>query len=371
VTYNMSRIAGRVQNSESQPVANATVTVFLDGAEIETVTTNASGDYSVYNLNKGTYDIEITAPNYYPQNLTSQSAEIGRTKICHFNLIPFIPATPVLALPSNNSIYQPLQDTLLWYMSPVAYLYHLQIAEDSLFQVLIYNDSTVTDTVAYVSNLHPSTRYYWRVKAKNESGNSNWSDVWSFTTLATPTVSTASVSEITASSATGGGNITADGGAYVTARGLCWSTQPNPTTADYLTICGNDTGTFTGTMSELIPNTTYYVRAFAANSAGTAYGENIPFFTIATSIIIPTENTFNIYPNPNDGMCYIALNNDCSGEVIVDFADITGKKVKTFQFIKNRGPFYEKIEFKEFNPGFYIIHIHGSNINLIGNVIKY
>lgn len=365
-----SRIAGRVQNTNNQPVANATVKAFRDGTELETLTTNASGDYSIFTLNKGTYDIEATAPDYYPQNLTSQSTEVGRIKICHFYLVPFVPSIPVLASPLNNSTNQPLREPLLWHKSPVAYSYHLQISEDSLFQVLIYNDSIITDTTKQVSNLNPATSYYWRVKAKNESGVSNWSDAWSFTTQSTPMVFTASVTEITTSTATGGGSITNDGGAFVTERGLCWSTQPNPSIIDYRIVCGKDTGDFTGTMSGLIPNTNYHVRAFAVNSAGTAYGENISFSTSNTSVNTPEENVFTIYPNPNDGICYIALHKNCFGEVIVELADIAGKKVKTFHFLKNGEPFYEKIEFTELHPGFYIIHIYSSHSVFVRNIIK-
>ena len=82
----------------------------------------------------------------------------------------------------------------------------------------------------------------------------------------------------------GGGNVTADGGATVTARGICWSTSQNPTISGSHTTDGTGTGTFTSNMTGLEPNTTYYVRAYATNSAGTAYGDQVSFTTLPDGI---------------------------------------------------------------------------------------
>ena len=95
-----------------------------------------------------------------------------------------------------------------------------------------------------------------------------------------PTVNTASVSDITATTAQSGGEVVSDGGADVTSRGVCWSTNQNPTINDNRTSNGNGVGTFVSTMSDLTPNTTYYVRAYATNSAGTSYGKQVSFTTL-------------------------------------------------------------------------------------------
>ena len=102
-----------------------------------------------------------------------------------------------------------------------------------------------------------------------------------FKTLAVslPEITTTSISIITENSAQSGGNITDDGGASVTARGVCWSTSQNPTLSGSHTIDGNGTGSFTSNLTGLTPNMTYYVRAYATNSAGTAYGNEISFTT--------------------------------------------------------------------------------------------
>ena len=96
-----------------------------------------------------------------------------------------------------------------------------------------------------------------------------------------PTVTTQEVSEITANSAKISYNVTADGGAEVTSSGVCWSTSQNPTIADEKTNDGNGIGSFTSLLQDLLPSTTYYVRSYAVNSAGVAYGEKMGVVTLA------------------------------------------------------------------------------------------
>jgi hypothetical protein len=97
------------------------------------------------------------------------------------------------------------------------------------------------------------------------------------------TLTTSAVSSLTNISATSGGNITDDGGANITTRGVCYSINTNPTTADNITNDGNGTGSFTSNLSGLTASTTYYVRAYATNSAGTAYGNELSFITLASA----------------------------------------------------------------------------------------
>ncbi|MCX6307043.1 MAG: T9SS type A sorting domain-containing protein [Bacteroidetes bacterium] len=119
-----------------------------------------------------------------------------------------------------------------------------------------------------------------------------------------PTVITLPVSSITTNSAMSGGNVTADGGAPVTARGVCWSTVPNPTIIDTHTMDGMGLGTFTSTMSPLMPTTTYYVRAYATNFTGTAYGNE---FMFTTSTPVPVFRTVqNVTIAPGQSICYDA-----------------------------------------------------------------
>ena len=129
-------------------------------------------------------------------------------------------------------------------------------------------------------NLTDNTTYYVRAYATNEKGTS-YGEVKSFTTMdiTMPIVTTNVVINITTSSATCGGNVTFDGNATVTSRGVCWGTYPNPTINDNKTVDGSGTGTFTSNLTNLTENTTYYVRAYATNEKGTSYGEQRSFTT--------------------------------------------------------------------------------------------
>jgi YVTN family beta-propeller protein len=178
-----SRFAGQIINSNGVAVPNAIVKVFQSGIEKGSATTNASGDFCGYNLMKGIYDIEVTASNHYSQILTSQDAGSGRIKICNFTLVPYVPIEPILFSPINNSLNQPVDIPFIFYKSENANLYHLQIGSDSLFTSLIYEDSTITDTVKQIKIFNTNTKYFWRLRAKNISGYSNWSDVWNFITV--------------------------------------------------------------------------------------------------------------------------------------------------------------------------------------------
>ena len=99
--------------------------------------------------------------------------------------------------------------------------------------------------------------------------------------ISRPTLSTTQVTGITYTSATGGGNVFSSGGSSVTSRGITYGTYENPTINGNTVSSGSGTGLFTANMTGLKPETTYYVRAYATNNAGTAYGRQESFKTIA------------------------------------------------------------------------------------------
>jgi hypothetical protein len=100
-----------------------------------------------------------------------------------------------------------------------------------------------------------------------------------------PTLTTVAATNMTQNAATSGGNITNDGSSPITQKGVCWRTTTAPTIADSKTTDGTGIGSFTSNMTGLIPNTTYYVRAYATNALGTGYGNEISFSTAPTIAI--------------------------------------------------------------------------------------
>ena len=101
-----------------------------------------------------------------------------------------------------------------------------------------------------------------------------------------PTVTTTAASSIAETSATSGGNVTSDGGATVTAYGVCWDTSSNPTTSNSTTSDGSGTGSFSSSITGLSAGTTYYVRAYATNSEGTSYGSEESFTTSSAPVAV-------------------------------------------------------------------------------------
>lgn len=107
-----------------------------------------------------------------------------------------------------------------------------------------------------------------------------------------PVLTTATVSTIAQTTAQSGGNITSDGGAAITARGVCWSTNASPTIAGSKTTDGSGTGDFTSSITSLAAGTQYYVRAYATNSAGTGYGSAQSLTTSSGTV---TDIDGNVY----------------------------------------------------------------------------
>lgn len=163
------------------------------------------------------------------------------------------------------------------------------------------NDGSVTSGSgtgtfnADLTGLLSNTKYFAKAFATNSEGTAYGNEV-AFTTnqINLASVTTTAISSVTSSSAVTGGNITSDGGGSVTARGVCWSTSSNPTLSHNKTTDGAGEGSFSSNISGLVPNTTYYVKAYVTNNAGTAYGEELNFTTkherCIPAIVSPVNN---------------------------------------------------------------------------------
>jgi hypothetical protein len=144
-------------------------------------------------------------------------------------------------------------------------------------------DSTgVGSFTSKITGLSSNSAYLVRAYASNSYGTA-YGPTKSFTTLTfeVPTVTTNPVTLITASSCRSGGYIKDYGGTTSTSFGICWSTNHNPTISDNkLNVGSIQTGHFIAEIGGLSPSTTYYLRAFATNTAGTGYGNEESFTTI-------------------------------------------------------------------------------------------
>ena len=146
--------------------------------------------------------------------------------------------------------------------------------------------------------------YYVRAYATNSAGTGYGTTVSFKTAVDYPAVTTTAVTEITKTSAKSGGNVTYDGGATITARGLVWSTTADPDLTANVIAGGTGTGTFVSNLTGLTVNTQYHVRAFATNSKGTVYGDDIAFKTLADITKFFIVGTYNGWDN-SDAAAFI------------------------------------------------------------------
>jgi hypothetical protein len=159
-----------------------------------------------------------------------------------------------------------------------------------------------------ITGLTAGTTYYVKAFATNSTGTGYGAQV-SFATLpVAPTVNTTAASSIASTSATLGGNVTADGGAAISERGVVYSTSDaTPTIAEGATkvTIGSGTGSFSQSVGSLTQGTTYYFNAYAINSAGTSYGTASSFTTLAPEINITgngnTISSGDASPTTTDG----------------------------------------------------------------------
>jgi uncharacterized protein (TIGR02145 family) len=155
-----------------------------------------------------------------------------------------------------------------------------------------YRNSTGIFT-SNLTGLSANTTYYIKAYFLNNTDTVYGNEASLITNPGLPSLTTSPITSITETTATSGGKITKNGGTPVTARGVCWSTSQNPTIANGKSDDGNGTGDFESNLSGLVIATNYYIRAYATNSAGTAYGNQVSFASLQTGQFTDIEN--NVY----------------------------------------------------------------------------
>ncbi len=214
-----------------------------------------------------------------------------------FTTIIAAPFAPALVSPANNSTGMPVSLSLVWNKALSAISYGLQLSTDSLFNTLIVNDSTLTDTTRSVSGLSNLTNYWWRVNAKNAGGISAYSSAFKFTTIIAASLAPTLVSPANNSV----GNLTA--------LTLVWNKSASAvnyrvqlsTDSLFSSLIVNDSTLTDSTkaVSGLNPLTNYWWRVNAKNAGGTsAYSTVYKFRTLGvpaqiTGIFIPANGSVN------------------------------------------------------------------------------
>jgi hypothetical protein len=279
-------------------------------------------------------DVTITVnqnPNSPPTAITEQASSIGVRKATFNGIVN-----------ANNTSTTVQFD----YGTTIAYGSNVIPAQSPV------NGNTNTPVNYILTGLTPNTTYHFRVSATNAGGTTNGYDS-TLTTLDTlPTLSTTAMSAITNTSASSGGNITDDGGRAVTARGVVWDISTNPTILLLTkTNDGMGTGIFASSLTSLNLNTTYYVRAFATNSVGTGYGNELTFKTLATNIDELSENNMVIYSYGKN--IIVRENAKMVEKQVIAIYNLFGQEL----IITNRNSKETVINMSEYPQGCYLVRI--------------
>lgn len=242
-------------------------------------------------------------------------------------------SSPVLTFWHTQPLWSPDQDVLT--------VYYRTSATGAWVQLATYTSNIATWTQETITLPSPSTDYYL-----NFEGNAKYGygicvdDINIAGSASSPVVTTTTPSIITSSTASSGGNVTSAGSSSVTARGVCWSTAANPIVTDSHTSDGTGTGSFSSSITGLLPNTLYHVRAYATNSVGTAYGSDLQFTTSSNTLAVsPSAQTvpsfagavvYNITSNTNwtassnGAWCTVTPSGSGNGVLTATYGENTG-----------------------------------------------
>lgn len=165
---------------------------------------------------------------------------------------------------------------------------YAELSNPTVADSLTNNGSGSSSYFSTLKNLKPNTKYYIRSYATNAIGTAYGNEV-NFTTnpiqIVLPTITTKAATQITKSSFRTGSFITSDGNGLITSKGICYSKTANPTIQDSVILCGTGSVSFDTSIYNLSTNSKYYIRAFAINSAGTVYGNEVEATTLVDLVM--------------------------------------------------------------------------------------
>ncbi len=227
---------------------------------------NGNNNNNNGNSGGGNSGPDVTVTTYTPSDITTSSAVCGG----------FVQVVQGLSLTKVG---------ICWSTSPNPTANDSQLSSDAWNEPIVKTISGLSPNTTYhvrAFALRGLEYYYGEDKSFTTLSDGGGGGGGGGTTPTLPSVFTLYVDNVTQTSVLGGGNVTNDGGATIIERGLCWSVSSNPTISDSHLSNGGGTGEFWLSITGLAANTTYHVKAYATNSVGTSYGNEVIFTTIST-----------------------------------------------------------------------------------------
>ncbi len=276
-----ANLSGTITDEVSgNPIEGVTVEIASKSA-----TSGADGKYSFFELPLGNFEINITKTGYKPID-NKAVALIAGENTQSFKLQQILSISPQTLTFQNSESEKTLQ---LTYVGSGTISFSIVTSENWL--TVTPTDGSVSNQILFIKvKVNRAGLAYGTFTGTLAINSQNINPLQVSVTMIysepakLATVTTTNVSGITTNSAISGGNVSNDGGATVTQRGICWGTATNPTIGNNASSDGTSTGTYTSQITGLAMNTTYFVRAFATNSVGTAYGSEMSFTTPSTSM---------------------------------------------------------------------------------------
>jgi uncharacterized protein (TIGR02145 family) len=291
-------LSNPLNNSVFVPLPITCVWNASTGATSYTLQISASSEFGNYEFNQsgliGTSRLVTGLKNfrqyYWRVSATNSFGTTGYSEVFNFNTEPggTAPNAPILVTPANNANQIVLPPTLTWSASTGATSYSLQVSASSTFQNFAFDQSGLTEESKQVTALRSSTKYYWRVKAFNSFGASDYSTTYNFTTDGTVPSTPTLVSPLNNSS-------------VPLPPTLIWNASTGA--ASYTLQISTDS-TFTGSVNTisnfigstikytmLLNRTKYYWRVTAQNSIGNSEYSSIYCFTTTIGGGLPCAGT--------------------------------------------------------------------------------
>jgi len=260
-------------------------------------------------------NIKVGTPDYTfsPSALNFSNVEVGETDTLGFEIVNTgeIGLSGTVSSPPGYTVEltsAPRQDASAFITS--------RSSSASRNDVEFYLSPGINATFAVYFSPSETTAYNGQITISTNTGIDEYLPV-SGAGVSLPVVSTEAITDIAVQSATGGGNVSSDGNLPILERGICWYTTANPTLDNYHAEATGTTGAFTIDMTNLLHMQEYFVRAYATNALGTAYGEQVSFTTL-TPWLITNPSTVPDFGNVPVGETSAAQSLTISGGNLVD-----------------------------------------------------
>ena len=177
-----------------------------------------------------------------------------------------------------------------------------------------------------LNNLAPGTTYYVKAYGTNSIGTSYGNELSFITQYSAPSLITDSVTDMAFFTAKVYGNVLSNGGSAISSRGFCYNTTGSPSLSDSIKTANGSLGNYSRQLNALASNTTYYVKAYATNNVGTAYGNELSFTTAGLGLNSPNIPKLRVFPNPATDVVYV----ECPIGSHIKLLDLQGRLLQSF-----------------------------------------